>query len=145
MECLVFGARSARSAAQYARHLGASARISTQFEEPVIPAQSQSTKLTTEGTKETIRELMWRHVGIIRNGNELAEVAQQLTDLDTNPSWKTEFNDSVFECQNMLDVARLIAKAAIHRTESRGAHYRTDFPDRDDLNWIRHIRLTASD
>ena len=145
LECLVFGARSARSAAQYARHLGASARISTQFEEPVIPAQSQSTKLTPEVTKETIRELMWRHVGIIRNGNELAEVAQQLTDLDTNPSWKTEFNESVFECQNMLDVARLIAKAAIHRTESRGAHYRTDFPNRDDLNWIRHIRLTASD
>ncbi|MBI5078965.1 succinate dehydrogenase/fumarate reductase flavoprotein subunit, partial [Candidatus Saganbacteria bacterium] len=43
------------------------------------------------------------------------------------------------ELKNMLLAARLIARAALERTESRGAHYRTDYPAPDDLNWKKHL------
>ena len=46
-----------------------------------------------------------------------------------------------FEFQNMLDVANLITESAILRRESRGAHYREDYPDRDDAHWKKHIIL----
>ncbi|HOQ29999.1 MAG TPA: hypothetical protein PLH36_14785, partial [Armatimonadota bacterium] len=45
----------------------------------------------------------------------------------------------VAEFQNMLTVSRLIARAALKREESRGGHYRTDFPRRDDEKWRRHV------
>ncbi|MDQ3815793.1 MAG: hypothetical protein M3347_17915, partial [Armatimonadota bacterium] len=45
------------------------------------------------------------------------------------------------ELVNMLTIARLIVRAALERTESRGAHYRTDFPETDDEHWRRHILL----
>ena len=44
-----------------------------------------------------------------------------------------------WELQNMLGVCQLIATAALARTESRGAHFRTDFPQRDDANWRVHL------
>jgi succinate dehydrogenase / fumarate reductase, flavoprotein subunit len=44
----------------------------------------------------------------------------------------------------MLDVAEAIVLAAIERTESRGAQFRTDFPKRDDENWLKHITVSAN-
>ena len=43
----------------------------------------------------------------------------------------------------MLDCAEATVVSAIHRTESRGAHFRTDFPERDDEEWLKHIDLDA--
>jgi succinate dehydrogenase/fumarate reductase flavoprotein subunit len=50
----------------------------------------------------------------------------------------------VFELQSLLDVAETIVASALARKESRGAHYRSDFPARDDQQWLRHslIRRT---
>jgi L-aspartate oxidase len=48
------------------------------------------------------------------------------------------------ELKNMLLVAKLITRAALDRTESRGAHYRTDYPRLDDLNWKRHLVYKVS-
>ena len=55
------------------------------------------------------------------------------------------FNQDVItalELGFMLDCAEATVISAIHRTESRGAHYRTDFPERNDEEWLRHINLT---
>jgi L-aspartate oxidase len=49
-----------------------------------------------------------------------------------------------WQVQNMLSVAKLITFSARMRTESRGAHHRSDFPDRDDLNWNRHLIIKRS-
>ena len=45
----------------------------------------------------------------------------------------------------MLDVATVIASSALNRRESRGAHYRTDYPKRDDANWLKHTLVTRSE
>ena len=82
-----------------------------------------------ESVKETIRELMWKNVGILREDIDLETTLDALVALQY-----TRFGNRIeeFEVQNMLDVAKLVTEAAMIRTESRGAHYRRDFPERDD-------------
>ncbi len=89
----------------------------------------------------SLRSLMWRNVGIVRDAEDLAE-ADGLIEF-----WQSYVLDKVFsqpagwELQNMLTLGRLIAHAAYVRTETRGVHYRADHPQRDDANWQRHILM----
>ena len=50
-----------------------------------------------------------------------------------------------WECQNMLTVARTMAAAALARNESRGVHFRSDFPQTDDEHWLKRISFTVDD
>jgi succinate dehydrogenase / fumarate reductase flavoprotein subunit len=56
---------------------------------------------------------------------------------DSSKSYNTDLLE-IFELQNLLDLALITAASAANRTESRGAHAREDFPDRDDENWLKH-------
>jgi len=84
---------------------------------------------------------MWRNVGITRKDKHLDE-AQDIIGF-----WQRYVMDKVFdkpagwECQNMLTMSMLMAQAAQLRCESRGVHYRNDFPDTDDEKFQRHIEL----
>ena len=84
---------------------------------------------------------MWWNVGIVRSEKPLAE-AQEIIKF-----WQRYVMDKVFdspegwECQNMLTVSLLVAQAAQKRRESRGVHFRSDFPDMDDKNFGKHIEL----
>ena len=82
-----------------------------------------------------------QNAGILRNERDLNATVDKLETLDLNCYWNSI---EAFEFQNMLDVAKLIADAAIVRTESRGAHYREDFPERDDTQWKQHIVVGRS-
>ena len=65
---------------------------------------------------------------------------QQLADVRLSDTSRT-FNTArieAFELENLMDVGLSIVMSALHRQESRGAHSRPDFPDRDDRNWMRH-------
>ena len=53
---------------------------------------------------------------------------------DYNPGWHT-----ALDLQNLLTVAEAVAISAVNRKESRGGHYRSDFPSRDDARWQRHV------
>ena len=85
---------------------------------------------------DELRELMWSHVGIERDGPRLAEAAERLA------RWQSELPAATdragHELHAMLLCARLAAEAALLREESRGAHYRSDFPERRE-EWKRHI------
>jgi L-aspartate oxidase len=94
-------------------------------------------------TTSEVRDLMWKSVGLFRTLDgmidavarlEIAYVAHRraLHDAraDDADAWK-QFN--------LVTVARLIARAALRRQESRGAHYRQDFPERDDVHWKIHL------
>jgi succinate dehydrogenase/fumarate reductase flavoprotein subunit len=84
---------------------------------------------------------MWRNVGITRSAKPLAE-AQEIISF-----WQRYVLDKVFdspqgwECQNMLTVCLMMAKAAETRTESRGTHFRSDFPQIDDKKFKTHIEF----
>jgi L-aspartate oxidase len=107
-------------------------------------ARSTRGGLNLGDVQSSLRSLMWRNVGIVRHDDELAE-ADALIEF-----WQSYVLDKVFEqpagweLQNMLALGRLIAHGARLRTETRGVHYRSDFPDRDDGQWSKHILMARN-
>jgi L-aspartate oxidase len=79
---------------------------------------------------------MWDKVGIIRSGKKLSEAVKRLDTLALPPAAVPSRQH--YEAQNMLEVARLIARCALAREESRGAHYRTDYPLKSDAAPAQH-------
>ena len=84
---------------------------------------------------DTIRDLMWRKAGLFRTREGLTEAVDTLDSVDMPDGGTTE------SCRhrNLVTIARLIVRAARRREESRGGHFRQDFPDRDDIHWKVHF------
>jgi len=97
-------------------------------------------RLAVTDVVNALKALTWRNVGIERNEAELAEARERID------FWSSYIMDNEFESpvgwglQNMLTVAKLMTLAALDRKESRGTHYRSDFPQRDP-SWLRHVAL----
>ncbi|MBI3670845.1 MAG: fumarate reductase (quinol) flavoprotein subunit [Acidobacteria bacterium] len=155
-ELLVFGARAGSAAAAFAAEQKAPAT-------PVLAqAMDEKRRLEEEylrktGGREHIATLrgemqkdMEESAGIYRTGSSLAEAAGKLRQLqerfanvvldDRGHTFNTELL-AALELSFMLDVAVAIVQCALHRTESRGAHQRTDFPKRDDEKFLAHSLL----
>lgn len=149
LECIVFGTRAGKTAAEYAQTVEkkayANVRIRSddvsEFRTDLIH-QTSSQAFDINSARETIRELMWENVGILRNREDLKATGEMLAALDQHRSWD---GVEAFEFQSMLDVAKLITEAATIRTESRGGHYREDFPERDDAQWRKYIILCRNE
>jgi len=90
-------------------------------------------------TLTKIRDVMWREVGILRNGKELADAVQKLQALDLLKMQKP--GRAEHELRNLHALALLIARAALAREESRGSHYRADFAYRNDENFSKHSEV----
>jgi L-aspartate oxidase len=83
-----------------------------------------------------IRDFMWRHVGIMRNGKELSAAIAFLENMKLPLSEHPGRHD--YELANLHTLASLMARSALAREESRGSHYRSDFPYRDDDLFQKH-------
>jgi succinate dehydrogenase/fumarate reductase flavoprotein subunit len=79
---------------------------------------------------------MWRSVGLFRTRESLE---QSVAALDAENAVATPPTAEGWRHRNLVTVARLIARAALRREESRGGHFRADFPKRDDLHWKVHL------
>ena len=142
LEGLAFGARAGKHAAEAAR----SEKIKfPQALENRLPPSSKA-ELDITDVKSTLRSIMWRNVGIERSGDRLQETLERLAywgryvmDKVFDPQSSTNGVTPGWELQNMLSVCGLIATAAHTRKESRGVHYRIDFPKRDDADWRVHL------
>ena len=143
LEGLAFGARAGTDAAVEALKNGV--KFPLNLESRVPP--SSKTDLDIVDVRNSLRSIMWRNVGIERTGDRLTETREIIA------FWCRYVMDKIFdpvklgadqaisgwELQNMLTVCYLITTAAYTRTESRGAHYRLDYPDRDDPHWKLHL------
>ena len=88
----------------------------------------------------SIRDLMWRSAGLFRSRDALVDAVRILASANASSSLPpAEYSRH----RNLLTVARLIARAALRREESRGGHYREDFPDRQDRRWRIHVVDTS--
>ncbi len=151
-ECLVFGARAGRAAAEYAS--------SASGPPPSVEAQAadearrirrlMDTPPGDDGVpaiRDEMQVTMEEAAGIYRTGQDMADGGEILRGLqerldsvgilDTSQSFNTELV-AALELANMLDVAECILESGRRREESRGAHQRTDFPARDDERFLTH-------
>jgi L-aspartate oxidase len=139
LEGLVFGARAAVALQQppAAAALGADRRFAEPAPSPESRAPSRSLT-TTE-----VRDLMWKSVGLFRTREGMEDAVAKLeasyaAHRDALANARADDGDA-WKQFNLVTVARLMARAALRRLESRGAHYRADFPRRDDLHWKAHV------
>lgn len=136
LEALVYGAHAGEEASRAAAGLHDDFRA-LMLENPRL--HSVGEPLNLADIRNSLKSLMWRSVAVRRDAEGLGEAAANIN------RWcryvlDRQFSDPVgWELQNMLCVARLMIQAALTRTETRGAHVRTDFPQPDDQHWNRHI------
>jgi L-aspartate oxidase len=138
LEGLVFGARSA--AAMLNRHTpppfpSPPPNLRAEGIQPATPAPTDSQKAVEE-----VRAILWDKVAIIRNGKQLSEAVKRLAELSLPEP--PPLSRAAFEAANILTVARLIARSALAREESRGAHYRSDFPLKKEIPPPRHSYIS---
>lgn len=88
--------------------------------------------------KIKLRKLMTEKVGIIRSEENLREAMKEILDMKREISGKIYTAAEQWEFVNMLTLAELIVKSALMRKESRGSHFRTDYPQTDDVNFRRN-------
>jgi succinate dehydrogenase / fumarate reductase flavoprotein subunit len=101
-----------------------------------------------------MKAIMFDDVGVFRTEegmqkalakvNELQERFKQVKVQDTGKIFNTELLNA-WEMGNLLDMAEVIAASALNRKESRGGHAREDFPERDDVNWLKHTLIWKTD
>jgi len=100
------------------------------------PTPAPSTQHAAPSTHDSIRHLMWRCAGLFRARATLLEAVHTL---DAAADRVFPATPDGWRLRNFVTVARLIARAALRRDESRGAHFREDFPRRDDARWRIHL------
>jgi len=159
-ECLVFGAATGQAAAVYAKKKGwpsgSAGREALKAEEFRIfdgLLAREGGSETVAGLRVEMQLLMERTVGIYRDEAGLNEACARLAKLrdrfsnvavgDRDRVFNTALT-AVLELDFMLDVAAAIAHSALPRQESRGAHSRLDFPDRDDERFLRHTLVSRT-
>jgi L-aspartate oxidase len=138
VEGLVYGRRAGRAAGEdAAREPGDQLRLR---ESPSRP-HARTEPLNVSDVRNSLRALMWRQVGIERDGDEMEDAGRMLS-FWCRYVMDHEFGDPAgWELQNMLTVATLMARSALLRRESRGVHYRRDFPESNDAEWRRRITV----
>jgi L-aspartate oxidase len=106
------------------------------------PPQPAAPPADFQKAVEEVRAILWEKVAIIRDGRHLTEAVKSLSDLTLAPP--SHPSRRIHEAANILTVARLIARCALARQESRGAHYRSDFPLKNELKRPQHSYLSQN-
>ena len=150
VDILVFGRRGGRHAAKFIKE-NDWARLPAKADEP---ARALISKLKNSGGKERPADLrdalqdgMMDKASVFRDAKGLTEMREKLRELraryrqakieDQSACYNTELLE-VIELGGLLDLAEVLVESALVRQESRGAHFREDFPKRDDPNWLKH-------
>ena len=151
-ECLVWGKITGDNVAKYASRQKAFStppeeKTLKEAEARVFSRFSSNGKESAYALRRELQRTMDSQVGVFRTGtglkialDKIRELKQRLPDVKVKDRGRIYNTDllSALETDNLLDLAEIIVTGALSRTESRGAHSRRDFPNRDDVNWLKH-------
>jgi succinate dehydrogenase / fumarate reductase flavoprotein subunit len=158
VSCIFGGGLAGPAAVKYAKSLdhGADSVASSVFEsEKKRQAAQNQALIANDGAENPITiwrelgEIMTEHVTVTRVNKNLEKAESQIRTLEErykkiNLSDRTKWSNQTLnfarELGNMLILARVVTLGALARNESRGAHYKPDFPERDDANWLKTTR-----
>ncbi len=138
LEGLVFGKIAGQFASQ-GEQINANQIKHPRIKYKITP--SNRTRLDAVDVRNSLRALMWRNVGITRTDQPLREAQEIIRFWQRYVMDKTFDSPQGWECQNMLTASLLIARSAQTRQESRGVHFRDDFPERDDERFKKHLEV----
>ncbi len=131
LEGLVYGARAGKAMFRDLKTMDVPEKVND-FPESVAFPEAQSDPLMKK-----VREAAWKKIGIIREGKELMAMIDLLSTHDEELNSRALTRKGL-QTRNILIISRLIAEAALKREESRGAHYRSDYPEKLDFVWKVH-------
>lgn len=151
LETIVFGARAAKHAVEYIKSVGEvkpSQRALKAEQDHVNELLSRSGGTRAPKLRHAMNETMSKNTFIFRDENGLSEAVQALDRvrkefdssvyvMDKSKTFNTDLV-STYETDFLIDTSYALAKSALERRESRGAQSRTDYPERDDANWLKH-------
>jgi succinate dehydrogenase / fumarate reductase flavoprotein subunit len=158
LDTLIFGRRSGQHAAARAKQV----EFGRPSQAALADAERQVSELAgrepgkgrrVSELRRELGETMDKHVAVFRTGEGIQTALETVKRLQEEARTAyvddhgTVFNQDVlgaFELGFMLDGAECTCVAALHRTESRGAQYRTDFPERNDEEWLKHVTVTRN-
>jgi succinate dehydrogenase / fumarate reductase flavoprotein subunit len=158
VSCIFGGGLAGPAAVKYAKNLqtGAESTASTMFDrEKKRQEEKNQALLSQDGSENPItiwRELgdiMTEHVTVTRINKNLEKADAQIRalqerykkiNLSDRSRWSNQTLNFARELENMIILARVVTVGALARKESRGAHYKPDFPERDDANWLKTTR-----
>jgi succinate dehydrogenase / fumarate reductase flavoprotein subunit/fumarate reductase flavoprotein subunit len=148
-DSIVFGARAGdamvdfvASSSQPAYSESQARQLAEQWAEPLERNSGEN----PFRLRKQLEKTMWLKAGVVRNGKSLAEAVPELQEIRDRvksadgsgiPLYNAKWNEAI-NLANMSVVAGMLARSALMRQESRGAHYRQDFPDKD-VNWLKNI------
>lgn len=151
LECVVYGKRTGAAIAQYVKNrklpdLNEQSYLSAaQNQINTLLEQSGSTRIGQ--LRQAFQDCMTQHCGVFRTEeimreglNQLKQLQQQYQQIyldDKGTCWNTELIEAL-ELSNLMLVGEIILTSALNRKESRGAHSREDYPQRDDANFLKH-------
>lgn len=157
-DILVSGARAGKYAAEYAIKLEQATPIDkeqakTEYER-VYGLLGAKGDVKPYDAKMRLKKIMWDYVGLIRNGDGLKQALKDTESLKaslvnvsvplTTMRYNMDWIDAI-ETHNMVCVAEMIMKTALMRDETRGAHFRQDYPERNDDKWLKHVVIRLED
>ena len=130
LEGLVFGARAGEVMQQELRQLRPRGNP---------PAAVTPGRCTADEGIETVQNLMWRYAGVMRSGDAMRQTISVIDNLEER--LPAPVSRRSCEARNLQQIAWMVLRSAIAREESRGAHFRSDFPQHDDAKFQKHSML----
>lgn len=151
LECVVYGRRTGAALAQFVQKRKLPSldeqRYITEAKQQIQALIEQSGQYRIDRIRTDFQDCMTQHCGVFRTAELMQEGLQQLQQLqqqysqiyldDKGSCWNTEIVEAL-EMRSLMIVAQLILTSALNRQESRGAHFREDYSERDDRNFLKH-------
>ncbi|KYC36317.1 fumarate reductase [Scytonema hofmannii PCC 7110] len=151
LECVVYGRRTGAAIAQFVQKrklpLVDEQRYITEAKQQIQTLLDQPGKYRINQVRQAFQDCMTQYCGVFRTEElmregllKLEELQQQYSQIyldDKGDCWNTEIVEAM-EMRSLMLVGRIILESAANRRESRGAHFREDYPERDDPNFLKH-------